>query len=268
MIVECLDKKYEKIIEDYIGDNYYKCIYLYLDLKKYGFSNNNIKTWIQVKDNKEISTVILMYYTGMHVFSIKHDYDIKELCEFVKVKRPAMICGEKTIISNIYNNLDISDYNIELGWVRELDYIESFNRDGIEKAKEEDFYQIAKLLYDDEDLGSSYKLEELKNQMYERNKEKYVRNYIIRNEDEIICHAGTGAENEKVAMLSYVITNPKFRNKGYAKKLCSAVCEDLIKENKKVYLINYSTESTALYDKLGFKICSEWGKIFLNLKSN
>ena len=36
------------------------------------------------------------------------------------------------------------------------------------------------------------------------------------------------------------------------------------KENKDVFLINYSTESTALYDKLGFEQCCEWGKIFLD----
>lgn len=268
MIIDCLENSYQKIIEEYIGDNYYKCLYLYLDLKKYGFSNTNINTWMQVKDNKEITTVILMYYTGMHVFSLKHDYDVQELCEFIREEKPAIICGEKVIISNIYNNLGIADYNVEFGWVRELNSIVTFDKEWVEKAKEEDFYKIAKLLYEDEDLGSSYKLEELKNQMYERNKEKYARNYIIKDENEIICHAGTGAENEKVAMLSYVITNPKYRNKGYAKKICSAVCEDLIKEKKKVYLINYSTESTALYDKIGFKICSEWGKIFLNLKSN
>ena len=37
-------------------------------------------------------------------------------------------------------------------------------------------------------------------------------------------------------------------------------------EVKNVYLINYSNESTKLYDKIGFKICCEWGKLYKDLK--
>ena len=67
-------------------------------------------------------------------------------------------------------------------------------------------------------------------------------------------------------MLAYVITDPEYRGKGLARKVCEKVCKDVIDEGKKVYLINYSKESTALYDKIGFKICAEWAKMFINLK--
>ena len=269
MLIKIKDSTEEDIIEEYIGNEYYKCIYLYLDLKKYGIKNNNVKVWIQYNLNKEITAVLLKYYSGMHVFSKNYDYENKEITKLIVDEKPTMLCGEKTIITDLYKNLKELNYNLEIGWVRELSNIESINRTCVEKAEIVDFYQIAKLLYEDEDLGCSYKLEELKNQMIERNQEGFVRNYIIKNEYcNVIAHAGTGAENENVAMLSYVITDPKYRGKGYAKKLCSAVCEDLIKEGKKVYLINYSSESTALYDKIGFKICCEWGKLFMNLKSN
>lgn len=269
MIIECKSIDDEQVIENYIGKNYYKCLYLYLDLKKYKFSNPNVKIWIQKNDNN-ITSIILMYYSGMHVFSKNHDYDIEELKKLIEDRNPTMICGEKKTICDIYNILNVRNYYIETGWVRKLLNIKNVSRDNVELAKEEDFYQIAKLLYEDEDLGCSYKLEELKDQMIERNKEGYVRNYIIKdkNTKNVISHAGTGAENDKIAMLSYVITDINYRGKGYAQKLCSAVCEDLIKEGKEVFLINYSTESTALYEKIGFKICCEWGKIFLNLKDN
>lgn len=268
MIIECKSIDDEKNIEDYIANDYYKCLYLYLDFKKYKFSNPNVKTWIQKKDNI-ITSVILMYYSGMHIFSRKHDYDIQELKDFIIKKNPTMICGEKRTIIELYNELKVKEYFLETGWVRKLSNIEKVDRSNVEIAKENDFYQIAKLLYEDEDLGCSYKLEELKNQMIERNKEGYVRDYIIKNENGlVVSHAGTGAENDKVGMLSYVITDKNYRGRGYAKKLCSAVCEDLINEGKEIFLINYSSESTALYDKIGFKICCEWGKIFLNLKEN
>ena len=269
MLNRCNAIEQVKEIENYIGNEYHKCIYLYLDLKKYGIFNDNIKIWIQYNENSEITAVLLKYYTGLHIFSKEHNYNVEELKNLILQEKPTMICGEKIIISILYNSFENSKYCIETGWVRKLSEIENFDRDDVELASEEDFSGIAKLLYEDEDLGSSYKYDELRQQMIERNKEGFVRNYVIKDSNQaVISHAGTGAENDKVAMLSYVITAPNHRGKGYAKKLCCAVCEDLINEGKEVFLINYSKESTALYDKIGFKICAEWGKMFLNLKEN
>ena len=70
------------------------------------------------------------------------------------------------------------------------------------------------------------------------------------------------AEIDEIAVLSNVITNPSYRGKGLATIVCSKLCNDLIDEGKKVYLINYTEESTGLYDKLGFEISCEIGKLY------
>lgn len=254
-----------KEIYNYIDNEYYKCIYLYLDLKKYGLNNPNIKVWI-LKGNNNITAIVLQYYSGMHIYSKKCNFDVEEFVKLVQNNNPTMICGEKCVIEKTKNSL--KNYYIENGWVRGLEKIEnSISCECVEKAKYDDFSQIANLLYYDE-IGSSYTLEDLTSQLYERNKEGFVRNYVIKEGDRVISHAGTGAENEKIAMLAYVITDSNYRGKGYAKKVCSYVCNDLIKEGKKVFLINYSKESTFLYDKLGFKIYCDWSKLYLNLKEN
>ena len=259
------EEKINKLL-NYIGSNYYKCIYLYLDLKKYGISNPNVKAWIQEDDNKEILCVILKYYTGMHIYSEKHNYNLKEISDLITVENPTMICGEQKSIEDIYEFMSNNDYKIEKGWVRGLAKMDKNIYNEVRKAEKEDFNQIAKLLYEDEDLGSSYQLEELKEQLYERNKEGYVRNYVIKQNERVISHAATGAEDEKLGMLAYVITDPQYRGKGNAQKVCETVCQELIEEGKKVFLINYSNESTALYDKIGFQVCCNWAKMYLDLK--
>ena len=40
-----MEKENERLIEDYIGDDYNKCLYLYLDLMKYGVTNENVKSY-------------------------------------------------------------------------------------------------------------------------------------------------------------------------------------------------------------------------------
>lgn len=262
MIRKC-DIKEEKKILDYIGDEYNKCLYLYLDLIKYGFKNPNINIYIQEK-NGMILSIALTYYKGMHIFT-KDNNCLEEWENIINYIKPTLICGEKSVIMEL--NKYIKNYEVEYGWVRELSTIENkYDYTSVSKANNNDFDKIAELLFLDDDIGSSYKLNELREQMIERNKEKYSRNYVIKRGKEIVSHAGTGAENEKVAMLNYVITSPKHRGEGLATIVTSKVCNDLISEGKKVYLINYTNESTRLYDKIGFKISCEWGKLYKDLK--
>lgn len=264
MLIKC-DNNYIDKIKEYIGKEYYKCLYLYLDLIEYGCENTNINVWIQI-ENDETLAVILKYYTGMHIFSKHHNYKLNEIINLINDNKPTMICGEKETILNFYNAIENDAYEIETGWVRELRNYNLRKFEEVHEAKKEDFKDIAKLIYEDEDLGASYNLADLQQQMYERNLEKYTRNYVIKDNNKVITHAATGAENSKLAMLSYVITDPSYRGKGLAFKVCSNLCKDLVGEDKQVFLINYSKESTGLYDKLGFEICCEWGKLFLNLR--
>ena len=262
MIKKCVEENENEILE-YIGENYNKCLYLYLDFIKYGLNNPNVNVYLQ-KEKECIKSIILTYYTGMHIFARNTDFNISEIVELIKEKNPSMICGEKRTINALEK--DLQDYDPEYGWVRELSAIEKVDDSNIIKNSKEDFESITNLLLSDEDIGGSYTFDNMLSQIIERNKEGYGRNYVIKDGNKVISHAGTGAENEKVAILSYVITDSNYRHQGLAKKLCNSVCYDLIKEGKKVYLINYTNESTALYDKLGFKICCDWGKLYKNVK--
>ena len=261
MIIKANKSNINEIFK-YIGEDYCRCIYLYLDLKKYGVDNENINSWIQY-DGEKIVSVILKYYDGMHIYSRDGNIAENEIEELIKNNRPTMVCGETKTLKK----LNISKYyNYEEGCVRYLDKINKNDLPEVTIANEKDFYQIGNLLYEDEDIGCSYKLEELINQLYERNIKKYARNYVIKQDGKVISHAATGAENENLAMLAYVITDKDYRGKGFAKKVCQAVCQDVILEGKKICLINYSNESTKLYEKLGFKKYCDWSKWYIDLK--
>ncbi len=254
-------KKDSHHILEYIGDDYSKCLYLYLDYIKYGVNNSNIKIWIQENENSCITSIILMYYTGMHIFSKNKDCDYNEIKELIIKENPSPICAEKDIIVAL-TNMGL-DYKQEYGWVRVLDKIE-FSTDSFDvyKAKENDLEELTKLIYRDNDINNSYTFDDLYKQILARNKEKYGRNYIIKKDGIIVSHAGTGAENDKVSVLNYVMTDPLYRGQGLATKVVGKLCFDLIKEGKKIYLVNYTEESTRLYDKLGFKVCCEIGKLY------
>ena len=43
MLIKCDNKNNENLIEKYIGDNYYKCLYLYLDFGYYNRITQKLK---------------------------------------------------------------------------------------------------------------------------------------------------------------------------------------------------------------------------------
>lgn len=255
-----VEKKDIKLIKDYIGTEYYKCLYLYLDFLKYGLDNENLKFWLCM-DNNQIKCVILKYYSGMHVFSKDKDCDFEEISKLIITENPSVICAEKFLIKNLFDILKERDYLAEYGWVRVLSKHYNCDNSIVEKANENDFEAISKLIKNDH-MGEFYDLDELIDQIKERENDNFGRNYVIKDGNKIVSNASTNAELDNIAVLSNVITDESYRGKGLATKVCSKLCNDLIDEGKNVYLINYTEESTGLYDKLGFEISCEIGKLF------
>lgn len=263
MIRKVVENERSRILRA-IGEQYGKCLYLYLDLQKYGLNNPNINIWIS-DDNGKIEAIILKYYRGMHIYLPENKFNTDKICWLIRNEKPTIICAERSVIETLEKQEELKNYDSEYGWVRRLDRIKQGDESGIIKnLNANEFKQLTNLLLGDIGIGGSYTFDSMYDQIIERYKDGYGRNYVLKDGDKVIAHAGTGAEDNKLGVLSYVITDPTYRKRGLALKLCTAVCHDLIKEGKKVFLINYSTESTALYDKLGFRIDSECGKLFIN----
>lgn len=265
-MIERINDSKKELVFNLIGDQFGKSLYLYLDLKRYGFDNQKIKTWIS-KTGDDTNALILKYYSGMHIFSPNNKLDIGDICTLIEEEKPTIICAEAKIIKKLEKIDRFGEYDSEYGWVRCLNSINRSDESGIIKDPgKEEFKQLTELLLSDSDIGGSYTFDSMYSQILERNRDKYGRDYILKDDDRVIAHAGTGAEDDKLGILNYVITDPNYRKRGIAMKLCTSVCYDLIKEGKTVYLINYSEASTALYDRLGFKKYCEWGKLFIKNK--
>ena len=252
-------KRKSKRVLSYIGDDYYKCLYLFLDYEKYGVSNPNVDFWIQEKNNTIVS-LILKYYDGMHIYSKDDNADVMELVYLIKKEKPLSIFSSCNLIKSIGDF--IKNYNMSVGTIRELSNINcDYDFDDVVKdLSMTDYEKLSSLILNDS-IGFEYTKDKLIGQFIERRKEKYGRNYIIKDKDRVIAHAGTGAENSKVAIMNFVITDSSYRSKGYGFKIICNLCSDLLEEGKKVYLINYTDISTALYSKVGFKEVYKIGRL-------
>ena len=257
--------KTEDDIISYIGGNYALCLYLFLDLMQYGSDSNTVTVFIQEK--KGVTTSILLeYYSCLHVYSSNNDFDAEELGLFIATRNLSMIyCTQKTA-ERIYNSLpeSVLQYSrLSQGWVATIDKIDKKPMGLAERAKKEDFPQIVKMIYDDDDIGRSYDLDILTKQIEERNNEGYARNLVIKDGDVVIAHACTNAEFDNIAVVAELIVKKEYRNHGYGSEIWRDICSKLLTEGKEVFSFYYSTESRNLHLRIGFHEVCEWGKIVI-----
>ncbi len=260
MITRCTAADQERI-HQYIGNDYACCLYLYMDLVEYGADSEFTKTWIQEEDGC-VTCVMLSYHTAMHIYA-RCEFNVQEVVDVVSSVKPSQICAYKPVIEALKQPLASLGYEAELGYVGKLEYNGHDEQDNISRATLDDVDEIAQLIYDDAGIGNAYSLEDLKTQMRERLTQGFVRSYVIKEDNHVAAHLGTGAEVGHVSIVSYVITDERHRGRGFASKLYQAACRELQQEGKEVYAVYYVDNSIRLHHKVGFVDCCEYGKLFL-----
>jgi N-acetylglutamate synthase-like GNAT family acetyltransferase len=264
MISQCNNSQQEALL-NYIGEDYPKCLYLYLDVIKYGCLSDTTRTWIQTRDGV-ITSVVLSYHTALHVFSRISDFDVTEICELVKVVKPTMVNATAETIRKIEPELSKLGFRSEFGhigeWMGSADRIED---DEVSIAKEKDIPEVARLLYEDENIGASYIFEDLLKQMQDRINEGYVRSYVLHKNNEVAAHVGTGAEIKNVCTIAYSITSPKYRGQGLAGRLYNYSCSQLKSEGKRIFSVYYPESARVFHHKVGFVDICKCGKLYLNI---
>ena len=261
MITESTENNINEIFE-YIGDDYGKCLYIYIDLKKYGLEDENFNVWIQYADKNEICAIISEYYGGIQIYSKKEDFIIEEIVEFIKDKNPNVLFAVKPVIDKIKQYLP--EYQQETGTVGELIELKHPPNIDAYSAPMEEIEEIVKIVSEYEGIGKPYGFDSLYEQYCERKRDNFGRNYILRDDstNEIICHAGTYAELPELAVLGGVITSIPYRGKGFSKEILSSLCNQLLLENKRVFSFYYIPLATKMHLSIGFKKVEDWSKLF------
>lgn len=264
MIKKC-EKKDENLVFSYIGADYPLCLYLYLDLDKYGTDSETIDVFIQY-EGEQIRSVMLKYYSCLHVYSKDTSFNADELGLFFSKSGCTILYCAAEVAQRIFHALPhavAERATITTGWVAQIKNVDKPARGLATKAKEADFIQIVRLIYDDEDIGRSYKLEELAKQLEERNRDGYARNIVIKQKGLVIAHACTNAETSTIAVVAELLVRKEFRRQGFASEIWREICEDLLSEGKEVYSFYFTEESRKLHKHLGFFEVCEWAKVVI-----
>ena len=258
MVEKCIEKQR---ISDYISNDFGRCLYMYIDLEKYGLDKDFFTIWIQSDDRKEITALISKYHDGFQIFSRNNDFDEKEMVDFIESFNFSMIVGMEDSLKKISPLL--ADHQMETGYVGRLDRLTVKPDPEAYRASFDEIDDIAGLLAEDPSLGKPYGFDNLLSQLRERFNDDFGRSYLLRNgkDKEIICHAATYAEIKELAVISGVITAPQYRGKGYSKAVLAALCDELLKEKKQVFSYYYIPLAIKMHHSIGFEDIGKWAKL-------
>jgi predicted GNAT family acetyltransferase len=244
----------------YFEQDLTNCLYSYIDLKKYGITNEDLNIYYY-KEYEQITAVATSYYNGLQLFHFHSDFPVIETAELIRQLNPTIVSSTTSVIDLLSNEFQ-KGYVVEKGFVTSLSKVlHPYDKTCVTRATYGDLDEIAELICSDEGLGGHYSVYQLREQLLTRMEEDFGRNYIIREHGKIVCHAATYAEVDNLAVISGVITHPEYRGKGLALDLVSKLCMDLLAEGKQPHLFYYTEGSKRLYQKIGFEAPRKWGKL-------
>ena len=257
MIIECNLDNINQVF-DYIDKDYQNCLYTYIDLVEYGLDNENFNVWIQLKNENEICCVISEYYGGFQIYSKNYDLIADELTDFIKEKDCQGVSGCKQSIDKIENAF--SDYHKTTGIIGKLTELKYPPNPDAYSAQLEEMKEIAKIISQNNNLAKHHTYESLLKQFCERKKDKFGRNFILRDKtnNQIICHAATYAEIPEIGVIGGVLTTPKYQGKGFSKGTLSAICQELLSEGKEVFSRFSIPPAIKMHFGVGFEKVGDW----------
>lgn len=246
----------------FLRENLADCLYLYIDVKKYGLQNPNMTVWLERKgEEQRIHTVIMKYYDSLQMVSDAEDWDKGWLKELILKRRYNSVSGKASMISELASMLE-QFYHTSYGVVFRLEEYRKFeDADMVEHASERDMREIAELICTDAFFRACYSTEILERQLRERLQSRMGRNVVIREDGKIISHIATYAEFEDIAITSGMITHPDYRNSIYGFLAESFLTNELLNEGKQVYTFVIDKPRKKLLTLMGAKICGEYGRM-------
>lgn len=91
-----------------------------------------------------------------------------------------------------------------------------------------------------------------------------TRLWLAEEAGNILATALTNAETSHLAMIGGVYTPPTMRGRGLSQAVCSALCADLIADQKQPILYWGTPAAGAVYRKLGFRATGTWRSVWLH----
>lgn len=262
MIVKVDKKDYDRIL-DLIRYHKLQNLYLYVDSVKYGIYGENIETYYQIV-NGEIYCIIYIYYGSIQIIEIQKytDSSVKELSEYIFQCNVKRISGPGDLLLGV-SQYDKEKFVFENGFLMQYEKTNNLIIENLEFAHIDDYSEIVELICTDRDFERSYSKDILLKQMIDRFNNEDCKSVIIRKDNKIVSHFASYVVFKDIAILSGMITDQKYRGKGFGKYLVEGLSSYYLNKKITPFLYCYGNHYLSWYVQLGYKPISKCAKLQL-----
>lgn len=246
----------------YLKKDVGNCLYMYIDIKKYGIDHPEMNVWYKKTASGDIILVVMKYYNSISFYSRSETWAKEDVIALIEEFSPASISAPFDLAEAVSGGL--SQYEFHSGWIYEHKHYREFDVDYIETAKTSDLLPVAKLLCIDDGFGHIYQVDNLCRQLTERQAEGMGRNLVIRDEmGEVIAHIATYAECDGIAITSGLIVHPDHRKSIYGTALECHLVKELFSENFRAFTFVVEKKRKRLLDAFKNECLGQYGRLSL-----
>ena len=266
MITRCLDPCCPERILEYIGDDFKCTPYLYINIKRYGVSDPNVKVWID-SDGAHISGVYLMYYDCLHFYTKESGaYPHEVFLSMLTECRPKVFMVQRQFGDRLEPGAFGSFKLIKTHLVALQMSSHGKRDDRVQLVERKDLREIAALMLTDRSRAATYEQDILVAQLEARYDDQFSRSFVLRQDGAAAAVYSTYGETDKVVMLGGLITLPQYRRQGLARAVMEHVYSVVGSETATgISLIDCTNgPSIELHKKTGFSFFSSIYKFVAN----
>ena len=229
-------------------------------IKEYGYEKGFL-TIYSCTYNKNVICLFAILLNNLMVYSDKDSIPTKEILTYLKDNNISfsIIKGEEKLVKDFENYMDFTTkYGTHMCMLEKKDYIPvSYADIIIEQAMDRDVDDI---------IAFFNQISEFKRFMNDEAVRLFINyghTYMAIDRGKIVALVICNSTSRKMATISSIATLPKARNKGYATKLLSYICNSLLKISQSCSVCYDKSSSSSIYTAVGFK---EVGKQAIYIK--
>ena len=264
MKVVRMDSTYHEEILSFFGEEADKFYFIISDIIRNNFSEQSFKLYGEF-DNNKLQSILLNNFNNLTYFS-RTDRSFEVYKDVLKKLNFNKISGPNKLVEKVIPYVNIQGDGLSyLGYVNKIILDKRYTELPI------------RFINTDEEIGMQYDLLKSSKEyigMLPDNKETYIaeqknkininsRTAYLMIDNQMVSSCSTIAEHDKSAIIVGVVTNPKFRNKGFGSEVLIGIFEVLLKEGKKPYLFYNNPSARSVYMKIGMEEVCEWRVAFL-----
>lgn len=260
VLIKAVNEDVERIIS-FLKPHVQDCIYMYIDIVKYGVEESFMDVWYSERD-QEISLVVMRYHTSLTLFTTSCIEDYSFVNKIMEQYPIYSMTLRRDFAEKIFEVCK-DEYEITYGYVFALDKYREYGYDKskIELATVEDCFEIAKLILTDEGIGGYYEISDFANQLKERMETKMGRNFVIRDNGKIIAHIASYAEYAGIATTSGLIVDSNYQSGLYGVILEEHLVHELMRDEYEVYTYINDRLRKKLLERMGNECVGEYAKL-------